>query len=145
MARAIGTRRQQRSMDLWQQSARAPLMWWELYTASLQTIGARMGPMMAGGVTPDSRQRRENQRMTSEKAQAGLETVQFMFRPNLALPFTLMQTWAQLWRPQSGWLLMWDLYVKTAEQSLAAYTGTTKPWHRRATANAKRLNRPRKS
>jgi hypothetical protein len=133
----------QRWANLWQQSARLPLTWTELWMASAQTIGARVGPMAAAGLNPDARQQRENSRMVTEKAQAGLETMNLLMMPSAALPMAYWRLWSSLWRPQaaSAWMPLWNLMLVAAEQNVRTLSGTARPWHRRATANARRLRR----
>lgn len=137
-------RQAQRWLGLWQQSTRLPLTWLELWLASAETVGARVTAIGAAGLNPNARQRRENQRMVTEKAQAGMESLNLLLTPSPALPQAYWRLWSSLWRPQLGaaaWLPWWELMLVTSEQNLAAWSGGARPWHRRATANARRLRR----
>lgn len=133
-----------------------PWQWWEMYWAALETIGYRTAMMAAGGLAPSAAQRRENYRMVREKAQAGLETARALATPDPALPLALGEQW---WRqlalgmgagtrlfgePQQyvSLALSWPLLM--AETAADAVDVAVSPWHRRVTANARRLRRRRR-
>ncbi len=129
-------------VELWLQSARVPLLWWELWLASAQTIALRSSAIAAAGLTPNARQQRENQRMVTEKALAGMETLRFLFTPNPALPLAYWRLWSSLGRAPMGvssWTPLLDIPLTIGEQALASWNGAIRPWHRRARANARRL------
>ena len=99
--------------------------------------------MAIAGPNPDRRQQRENQRMVAEKTLAGMETMQRLLLPNPALPLAYWRLWSGLWRPLTGttgsWMPLLDLSLAASKQTVTAWNGAARPWHRRATANARRL------
>ena len=88
----------------------------ELSIAAPQVIAHRTARMLAAGANPDARDRREFQRMGTEKVFAFWESMNAMY-------------WA-------AWLTPWSA-AKIMAKGLD-------PVHRRATANARRLRRIRK-
>ena len=100
-----------------------PLTWWEMYWAAVETVGYRTSLIAASGFTPDARQQRENLRMVNEKTQASLESWRALTRAGAPS--------GDLW----AWPLLW--FSGLAETADAM----TRPWHRRVTANARRLRR----
>jgi hypothetical protein len=119
----------------------------ELAMAVPQVVAHRVGRMALAGAQPSARDRREFHRMGQEKVEAFAESWMAMA--------------AQAWRLQFDfWLsalgLGWTPWLKRAgpgavEQVLAAQRAATAilgsglaPVRRRAVANAKRLNAPRR-
>jgi hypothetical protein len=88
----------------------------ELSLAAPQVIAHRTARMMAAGANPSARDRREFQRMGTEKVFAFWESMNAMW-------------WA-------AWMTPWST-AKIMEKGLA-------PLHRRTTANARRLRRRKK-
>lgn len=123
-----------------------PMLWWEMYWAAAETIGYRLTAMAAGGLNPSATQRRENRRMVTEKLDAGLETAQILFAPpTLAwnprwwrMGFDLSQ---QMLREFQRYQSLWQWPWLNPGQTAQTLDRAIRPWHRRVTANAKRLRR----
>ena len=117
----------------------------ELMFAVPQVVAHRLGRMNAGGTSV--RDRRELQRMSSEKVAAFGESWNQMAVQMLKANQQMAQAWA------SAWFLPFGMPSSTARKSFlraaAQMQGATLqvlasglgPVHRRATANAKRLGR----
>lgn len=119
-----------RWFDVGSQASLLPFAWWEMYWAAAETIGRRLTLMTLAGSAPGVWQQRENRRMVREKAEAGWESARALGRSALAT------SWWQLMSAQTA-TLSWPLLL--AETSLQTLDVATRPWHRRARANARRL------
>ena len=103
----------------------------QLAVAAPQVVAIRTSRMLAAGANPGAADRAEFSRMHTEKVQAYWEA---MFG---------MATQASL-----QWLRLWTTpFSSSAGQRAAAsiVTAAVKPVHKRATANARRLGRRRRS
>lgn len=140
-------------LDLNLRGAMLPLLWWEMYWAAAETIGYRLQRMAAGGLAPDSRQQRENQRMVTEKLEAVWDTWWGALMPDLNAPLALSQAWWQTLSEtgtpgfaaaaslQRYPALLWQSALLPAGQATAALETAVEPWQRRVRANARRLRR----
>ena len=114
----------------------------ELGFAAPQVVAHRLTRMAMAGVAPTARDRKEFRRMGTEKMAAFMESWNAMametFRANQALT-------ASVWR--SVWLPWLNGKPSTASHLHNAALGVLgkgiAPVHRRAVANARRLNRTR--
>jgi len=111
----------------------------ELSIAAPQVVALRAARMLAAGVNPSARDRRELERMGTEKVFAFWESMNAMglemakAQQQYALRATL-----QWWTP---WLNPWSAAAsatRVLEKGLA-------PVHRRAAANVRRLRKARRS
>jgi hypothetical protein len=148
------------SMDparLWTLGSRysfLPLVWWEMYWAACETVSYRLLAITAAGASPDARQQRENLRMVQEKAEAGMETMQALAKPNAALSAALSRQWwegirigfdasSRMLKPQRYYSMGWNWPLLFAESMADTVDTAVRPWHRRVTANARRLRKRR--
>ncbi len=138
----------------------------ELTIAAPQVIALRTARTLAAGAYPDSRDRREFMRMSTEKLQAVSESMNAMalqvYKANQELMLLAVRNWWTAWmnpwslltyRGIPPWILpFWPLQgfgsgatsnrlqrsmAKVIEKGLA-------PVHKRATGNARRLSRMKK-
>jgi hypothetical protein len=95
----------------------------------------RTARMMAAGANPSARDRREQQRMSTEKTLAFWESMSAMglqiAKANQEYALFAMRQW---WSP---WLGPWQV----AEAASKVFEKGLAPVHRRAAANARRLRR----
>lgn len=137
-----------RLLELGSRYSFLPLVWWEMYWAALETINYRLLAMSAAGLNPNAAQQRENARMVQEKAEAGMESVRALSTPNLALSAALSRQWwevgSQLLKPQPYYSVAWQLPLLLAESAADTMDVAVRPWHRRVTANARRLRKRRR-
>lgn len=124
----------------------------EMLLASGEVIAQRSQRMAAMGPNPDTGDRREMQRMVDEKVSAANESVQAMSSRAAGLYQASMLQWFDLMGRQTAAMagigraprLDTSTRVVAAKASQAAVQITTAglaPFHRRATANAKRLRK----
>jgi hypothetical protein len=111
----------------------------ELSFAVPQVIAMRTARMLAAGVNPSARDRREFERMGTEKAQAFWESMSAMglemAKAQQQYALSAMRHW---WAP---WFAPWSA-ATSATRILEKGLG---PVHRRASANARRLRKRRRS
>jgi len=104
-----------------------------------QVIAMRTARMLAAGVNPSARDRREFERMGTEKAQAFWESMSAMglemAKAQQRYALSAMRHW---WAP---WFAPWSA-ATSATRILEKGLG---PVHRRASANARRLRKRRRS
>jgi len=111
----------------------------ELSIAAPQVVALRAARMLAAGVNPSARDRREFERMGTEKVLAFWESMNAMglelAKAQRQYALLAMRQW---WSP---WLSPWSA-AAGATRVLEKGLG---PVHRRASANARRLRRLRRS
>jgi hypothetical protein len=111
----------------------------ELSLAVPQVIAMRTARMLAAGVNPSARDRREFERMGTEKALAFWESVNAMglemAKAQQQYALSAMRHW---WAP---WFSPWSA-AASATKILEKGFG---PVHKRASANARRLRKARRS
>jgi hypothetical protein len=111
----------------------------ELSFAVPQVIAMRTARMLAAGVNPSARDRREFERMGTEKAQAFWESMNAMglemAKAQQRYALSAMLRW---WSP---WVTPWSA-ATSAAKILEKGLG---PVHKRASANARRLRKARRS
>ena len=99
---------------------------------SAEVIGHRTRRIAAAGARPSARDQRELARMTQEKFEAALESVQAMAVQAAAMNLALWRAPFAMTRPKASQL----------SRSMARIAhGGLAPIHRRAAANARRLRR----
>lgn len=118
----------------------------ELAFAAPQVVAHRMLRIAAAGSTPTARDRRELQRMVSEKqaafGEAWLAMAARSMRANQELAFSLAFS---AWSPWLGGRRATNAWAKRlGRDNLAVWGEGLSPVHRRAVANAKRLGRPKR-
>ena len=111
----------------------------ELSIAAPQVVALRAARMLAAGVNPSARDRRELERMGTEKVLAFWESMNAMgvemAKAQQQYALVAMRQW---WSP---WVSPWSA-AASATRVLEKGLG---PVHRRASANARRLRRLRRS
>jgi hypothetical protein len=132
----LSRRRRRRSKSLAVQTV-------ELAVAVPQVLAHRAMRMAAAGASPSAHDRKEFQRMGSEKVAAFAESWNAMalqtFRANQQLALSYMQS---LWFP---WMRRRSSASKQLSNAALGILGKgMAPIHRRALANAKRLGRPKR-
>ncbi|MFL6564423.1 MAG: polyhydroxyalkanoate granule-associated phasin [Burkholderiales bacterium] len=111
----------------------------ELSIAAPQVAALRVARMLAAGVNPSARDRREFERMGTEKVLAFWESMNAMgMEMAKAQQHYALLAMRQWWSP---WLSPWSA-AASAARVLDKGLG---PVHRRASANARRLRRLRRS
>jgi len=118
--------------------ALAPALLWadlarqstEMLLASGQVVAARSARLAQAGPRPGARDRREFVRMGTEKLQAAGESAWAAAARMQSAPFqAAMRNW------QQGWAA-WGAWASLGQAAL-------QPFHGAATANARRLSRPK--
>jgi hypothetical protein len=111
----------------------------ELSLTAPQVIAMRTARMLAAGVNPSARDRREFERMGTEKVLAFWESMSAMgLEVAKAQQRYALSAMLQWWSP---WVAPWSVgaaATKVLEKGLA-------PVHKRASANARRLRKARRS
>jgi hypothetical protein len=111
----------------------------ELSIAAPQVVALRAARMLAAGANPSARDRREFERMGTEKVLAFWESMNAMgLEMAKAQQQYALQAMRHWWSP---WLSPWSA-AASATRILEKGLG---PVHRRASANARRLRRLRRS
>lgn len=130
-----------------------PWLWWEMYLASWETIGYRLMGLTLGGFNPGARQQRENHRMITEKVSAAVDTAGVLAGADLARE--AMRGWNEWARlslaagydltrmGENAQRLWWDWPQATVNSAADTMEAAVRPWHRRVTANARRLRKNR--
>ncbi|MCO5978755.1 polyhydroxyalkanoate granule-associated phasin [Ideonella oryzae] len=115
----------------------------ELALAAPQVVAHRVARMALAGATPSERDRKEFERMVTEKGQAFFESWGAMtlqaIRANQALAVSLFQSF---WMPCPGSLLSAGSIATQVQGAALGVIGKgLEPVHRKAVANARRLSR----
>jgi hypothetical protein len=171
LPRSLSVRTASNLSTLWVKSA---VLAWETALAAPQVIALRTARMAAAGIRPDARDSREFARMSHEKGEACVEAMSsiggHLLKVQQQVAMEVMQQWlggATHWwslalRPGFGWPLpafpaVFQAALPKAAPLLASlspeqlalagariYAAALTPIHRRATANARRLDRERR-
>lgn len=129
-------------MVLW---AKASLMTMQMLAASAQVIGQRTSRMALAGPMPGARDRAENTLMVTEKIDAFSNAGMRAMRTGMALQGELAKLWMSGLSASPGeWQKHMAQSQKLSAQTARAWADVMQPLHAKATANARRLSRPRR-
>ncbi|CAB5703162.1 Uncharacterised protein [Delftia tsuruhatensis] len=118
----------------------------ELAVAAPQVVAQRLTRMAVAGANPSARDRKEFNRMVSEKQAAFYQSWNAMGLQSMAASQALMQAWMRMWLPPWS-TTAWNGSALASQASLwqnAMWGVVDKglaPVHRTAVANARRLAR----
>lgn len=118
----------------------------QLAMAAPMVVAQRMTRMALAGASPSARDRKEMNRMSSEKFDAFTESwnsmATLMTRAYMNFSFDLMRLAWSPWYQTGG--LMNAAAARFGDAATASMDGSLAPMRRRAVANAKRLGRKRR-
>lgn len=118
----------------------------ELSVAAPQVVAHRMARMLSAGATPSANDQAEFMRMGTEKLEAFVEAWGAMsaqaMQAQQQMAISVMQTMCNPWAWAAGPMEpMQQLHDQMQHSMLNVIEGGVNPMHKRAVANAKRLNR----
>ena len=111
----------------------------EIAVAAPIVVAHRMSRLATAGPTPSARDRREFERMSAEKVAAFHESWNAMW---MAACSAYLRAWFS-WTPWSAFSSSASHRSRQRKAALGVLTAGLAPVHRRAVANARRLNRIR--
>jgi hypothetical protein len=123
------------------QAWRNGLLWGEMMTASATTIGLRGAGLAAGMADPRLADPVEARRMVAEKVTAAGASAAAGAASLAATQRRLATAWLDVWRVPAVPAAPWILPLALATLWLDGADKAMRPYHRRSTANARRLGR----